>query len=601
MFRLQASRPIFMEFTPIKERAPNDSPGLVRRLPGTLDVAGGRPPDASVCGVADLLAASLAAQDAADYDQAIALAGQAAARAAADGDVAAEAAARRQLANQLLRSGANEDAARACEQACCLFESIDAAAEHADTLNELTLIYVTLGLHTEALDSVTKSLSIAQRRGDPRMMYWAYNRAGVVRNNMDDPVHADELMRQALDLAGGLGNPEKFCILNNLADNAHALVKTLRERGETVAAMDCVRQGVSHALAALSLVEDGKHPYQESLVLSNLGYLLGIEGAYDRAMPALQRAYALAVAHGYANLELTADHYTAQVFLLRGDQEEGIRLLHKALHRAELNQEKPVVAKINLQLSEAYVKRGEATRALEHFRAFHEVEREFNTHVAQTRARLMGNLFEVETSRVAVERSRQEAEVLRARSAALEAEKRELQRRAEELGRVAHEDPLTGLWNRRYLDSRLPDMFARLKDSGRPICIASCDIDFFKSVNDRFGHAVGDAVLVQTARLLSGGARQSDLVARTGGEEFCIVFPHADLAAATRACERLRGAIARHPWARLGEGLAVTISIGVACGSHSSELKTVLLQADTLLYQAKQNGRNRVESSRLAI
>jgi diguanylate cyclase (GGDEF)-like protein len=225
---------------------------------------------------------------------------------------------------------------------------------------------------------------------------------------------------------------------------------------------------------------------------------------------------------------------------------------------------------------------------------FHALERDFNSNVAQTRARLLSNMFELEHSKSEAELARLEADVLRAQSAALAAEKRALEIRADELGRHANQDPLTGLWNRRYLDGRLAALFAARHAPNRALCIAACDIDHFKSINDRFGHATGDAVLVRVARLLTGGTRPSDLVARIGGEEFMLVFPDSDIAATAAACERLRVAIALHAWADLVPDLAVTISIGVTCCGAAADLPAALRQADELLYQAKQNGRNLV-------
>jgi len=512
----------------------------------------------------------------------------------ATADIAAQAASLRQDAAAKLRAGASEDAARDCERAAALFESIGEPAEHSDTLNDLTLIYVILGLHDEALETITKSLTIARAAGDNRLMYWAYNRTGVVRSSMGDPVQADDFMRTALGLAETLGDQEKYCILNNLADNAHYLYHLYRDRGDAAAAAASVARGIDYARRALAIAADGRHPYQEALILGNYGYLLALNGEDEAGMAALARAASLAGSQGFANLALGAEHFVARIHLIRQDYAAAIAGLHRALTQAEANRERPVTAKIHLNLSEAYTKLGDATQALAHFQMFHALERDFNSNVAQTRARLLSNMFELEHSKSEAELARLEADVLRAQSAALAAEKRALEIRADELGRHANQDPLTGLWNRRYLDGRLAALFADRHAPNRALCIAACDIDHFKSINDRFGHATGDAVLVRVARLLTGGTRPSDLVARIGGEEFMLVFPDSDIAATAAACERLRVAIALHPWAEMSPDLAVTISIGVTCCGAAADLPAALRQADELLYQAKQNGRNLV-------
>jgi diguanylate cyclase (GGDEF)-like protein len=126
------------------------------------------------------------------------------------------------------------------------------------------------------------------------------------------------------------------------------------------------------------------------------------------------------------------------------------------------------------------------------------------------------------------------------------------------------------------------------------MCIGLCDIDRFKTINDRFGHAAGDKVLAQIAHLLGAGARSSDIVARIGGEEFLMVFQDADLTAAMRICERLRVKVAEFDWESIEPGLEVTISAGLTWNAFIDDFATALAEADQLLYAAKQGGRNRI-------
>ncbi len=133
----------------------------------------------------------------------------------------------------------------------------------------------------------------------------------------------------------------------------------------------------------------------------------------------------------------------------------------------------------------------------------------------------------------------------------------------DQLERQTYEDALTGLANRRRLDQRLADEFALALRHGRPLAVAMADLDHFKTVNDRFSHAVGDAVLRAIAKLLSAQVRHTDLVARFGGEEFVIVLVETDAAAALRVCEKLRAAVANHAWTAIHPALALTMSIGV--------------------------------------
>jgi diguanylate cyclase (GGDEF)-like protein len=506
-----------------------------------------------------------------------------------------EAAALRLLAAQSVHSSAPEEAARAAERACKLYEELGEETGLCESLIELALNYIWLGLHDEALDAVTRSLSLAVILEDQRLMFWAYNRTGVVHNTLGDPLQANEFLVAALALAAPLGDDENFCILNNLADNAPDAVEKLRESGRFEEADAFVDRSIGYARAALARAADGKHNYREALVRGNLGLLLAIAGDFEEAAAHLGRSLALAEAHGFANLALATAHYMARADLLRGDLAQGIPRLRHVLERATANGEKPIIAEVNLQLSEAYQKSGDASLALAHYRAFHEAEKSFNTMVAQTRSRMLSNMFELEASKIEAERARLEADALRSRSAGLEAEKLALQVKADELNRHAHQDALTGLWNRRHIESRLPALFGRQRPGRPPLCIALGDLDAFKSINDRFGHPVGDQVLVRTARILLGCARQSDIVARFGGEEFLIAFVDIDAAAATAAAERMRAGIEGYDWGQVCPGLRVTISIGLTSGA-GADFPGAIQAADTLLYKAKNGGRNRVET-----
>jgi two-component system cell cycle response regulator len=165
---------------------------------------------------------------------------------------------------------------------------------------------------------------------------------------------------------------------------------------------------------------------------------------------------------------------------------------------------------------------------------------------------------------------------------------------------MALTDPLTGLYNQRYLRRHL----SSLMDSGqgRQLAVLMVDVDHFKSVNDRYGHASGDRALRLIADSLRVNTRVFDSVARYGGEEFVVVMPSTGPIEAAAAAERLRLAIQEIEFnAAAGMRMPLTVSVGVACTSLMTALPEVLLQAaDTALYDAKRNGRNRVEMARTA-
>jgi diguanylate cyclase (GGDEF)-like protein len=161
---------------------------------------------------------------------------------------------------------------------------------------------------------------------------------------------------------------------------------------------------------------------------------------------------------------------------------------------------------------------------------------------------------------------------------------------------AALNDALTGFRNRRWLDQTLPRILQRHVHAAEPLCIAMMDIDHFKRVNDSFGHAAGDAVLLQVGRIVRGNLRPSDFAARIGGEEFALVFPQTDLPGAIHAAERLREAIAGAVFKHHGRKLPqMTVSLGLVALERSADPLKLLAQADVALYAAKQAGRNRTE------
>jgi len=179
----------------------------------------------------------------------------------------------------------------------------------------------------------------------------------------------------------------------------------------------------------------------------------------------------------------------------------------------------------------------------------------------------------------------------------LKASTESLEQRTRRLEESNKRDPLTNLYNRAYLDHFIHDAFLNSATSGTPLSVAFADLDRFKSVNDTFGHATGDQILVTTANILKANVRTTDVVARYGGEEFMLVFPHTDYGLLKTICERIVQAFqeTRHD-VGVKRDLSVTISIGMATHNDGRRFRSVeelMKAADKALYTAKLQGRNR--------
>jgi len=176
---------------------------------------------------------------------------------------------------------------------------------------------------------------------------------------------------------------------------------------------------------------------------------------------------------------------------------------------------------------------------------------------------------------------------------------------------LAVTDPLTGAYNRRYIMNEIKRELSASIRHGLPVSVIMVDIDYYKSINDRHGHQVGDDVLREFVQVLSGCIRTSDVLGRYGGEEFIVLSPHTRLQEAIRLAERLRETVNKWPFETTYGFLKFTVSLGVTsfdgddgdCAFKDNEsledilVDRLLAQADAEMYRAKAQGRNRVSPS----
>jgi diguanylate cyclase (GGDEF)-like protein len=395
---------------------------------------------------------------------------------------------------------------------------------------------------------------------------------------LGDPWQAERLMLEALDHAERGGSVYHLAItLNNLA--AVAIGGYYLQRGVVAdEAAAVLGRAEAYARRAVAMRAQYPDPFFSVNCTGNLAEVLVHRGALDEAGPVLADALAMAQAQGHGALVWRMHCTLAESLIQRGDAAQARALLRQA--DAEAGPALPQATRLRLHhtLYKACRVLGLADEALDHLERYEHLQRE--RAARQLRAQSVQLV-----TRVEAERARQEAHVARAHAALMTVH--------------AGQDALTGLGNRRQLAERLPPLLAGAAAAAQPLALAMLDIDNFKAINDRHGHLCGDRVLVAVAQLLRDNTRGADLLARVGGEEFLIVLPDMPPDRALEACERLRERICRHPWADLADGLAVTVSIGLA-QAPPYEASTLHDLADRALYQAKQAGRNRVQAFTVA-
>jgi diguanylate cyclase len=214
----------------------------------------------------------------------------------------------------------------------------------------------------------------------------------------------------------------------------------------------------------------------------------------------------------------------------------------------------------------------------------------------------------LKTMRVAVnefldlERERREeymarSNALTARLKQLESETNDLRSRLEESQAKASVDVLTGVPNRFALEEQFAKELERARRHARPLSCAVLDLDFFKRINDTYGHAAGDKVLRQVAQLCSQNLRTNDFFARYGGEEFVMLLPETEPDAATLVADKLRESVKKVHFHHAGDPVAVTLSVGVAGLREGDTMTSLFERADKALYEAKQAGRDQVKSA----
>jgi two-component system cell cycle response regulator len=184
--------------------------------------------------------------------------------------------------------------------------------------------------------------------------------------------------------------------------------------------------------------------------------------------------------------------------------------------------------------------------------------------------------------------------------AALALSRQRLMQQTEELAHLAAIDPLTGLFNRRYLQTRLAGELERARRVEADVAVMMVDVDRFKTINDTYGHGVGDLILQHVSDILRRSVRLSDVCTRYGGDEFAIVVPES-AHTAPQSAERIRQRIEAYLWRTVAPAveMQITVSVGVAIAERGEGADDLIGRADRYLYQAKADGRNCVRPAEL--
>ena len=437
------------------------------------------------------------------------------------------------------------------------------------------------GSYTDALREAELAVRVADESSDRDLRIFARRSACLVFGNVGVPdweQRLDELLRLSVD-AGDTW--EEAISRNDVACYLH-------ETGD----LEGAEREIDRALAVAHSVA-GRNNFALGVLHSTRAdiQLLGgrAEAALEDAEVAIERLLVSGDPNPYVlgvtvRAQVQARMALGQFDDARASGEEALEWLGDRVPQMR--------SLILTALADALREAGRVEEAYDALQRACELERQAFRELSQVQLSL-------ERATLEAREARRHSDLLTAKNRQLAEAHAELERRADELEMLhaqlreqAERDPLTGVHNRRYLAREL-ERLTRERVTGR-MSLAVLDVDHFKTINDRFGHAAGDEVLIRIARLLCDHLRESDSIIRSGGEEFIILMPRTEAEAARACCERIRRAVNAEAWSSVADGLSVTTSLGVATAENPNDLEAVIRIADQRLYEAKRTGRDRI-------
>lgn len=482
----------------------------------------------------DLLASAKLRFQAADYPETERLVRQALAKAETQRDFPTMAEGRIWLGATLVQQGQYAVAMQCLNEALDLIQTNELSMHAGRACNYMAICFEELGDFAQAVGWYERGLKEARQAGDREVQVYLLSNLADGWVTAGAGYKAMPFLDQAADVARSIGD------LNHEASCLSARARLLESLGEREAARRDYRTAVEVARRC---------PSERILAetLKDKGAFLARNGEPGAALDRLN---------------------------------EALDLAEKLDIRREMFRTHEVLANVYEQL-------GQWQAALHHYRQFHLIQATVLDDLVKAKVETLNASFELQ-------RARHEQEISRLRNDELAIALKQVESQARELETLSLRDPLTGTYNRRYLEGALGEAFARMKVNRQQLCVAMFDVDHFKQINDRFGHGIGDSVLCRLARIVEQRLRGGDILARYGGEEFVLVLPLISPKLMLDRGEAIRRSIEVEDWSQVAPDLEVTISLGVASIDEAANWEAVIALADQRMYEAKRAGRNRV-------
>ncbi|MGL6045966.1 MAG: diguanylate cyclase [Vogesella sp.] len=506
-----------------------------------------------------------------------------------------------QLALHQFRMGHFADAVRSGLEVAATLDFAADAAQRAEVLCVVAIACNEMGLMQDGLKYALEALAAARTSNDTAQMINALNRAGVCTYGaLGDREQGEQLLRQAAEQARLADLPVLlFAARNNLGTLYSSEGRKQLKLGKQAEARHLLQSALQHYHDAWQSVAHAGNRHQWAMLQTNLAEAYVDLGEFDHARAALAELRQALAGSDFHSLQRNADLIEATLLQRSGRVAEAVAALQQMLALPGNMIEFDMRHFAQEELYRLYKESGQFELALAQLEAIRHSEHEQNEQRSSTQGWAIRKELEITSVQLAAERERLQAERERLRAAQLEAEKVVTEARMSELEQAVLIDPLTGVGNRRCLDQQGPARLAALGQQLHGMAVVVVDLDHFKSINDRFGHAVGDEVLKKVSQIMVLRTRGSDLTVRFGGEEFVLLLMEQSLESALACCERLRLAILDYSWHEVHPLLHVTASFGVHWCHAPQPWAHALRQADLALYQAKRYGRNRLQLASL--
>lgn len=454
--------------------------------------------------------------------------------------------------------------------------TVEAAALRGSVLGIISWSYRCLGDYAIAAETAMKNLKLAQELGNRQIEGGMLNVLSVIYAEQNDLPAALEIGLKVLQYSREENAVWGECIvLNNLA-------MTYLELGDGAKALATCEESLKIA----------RENHFEALVLTVLTtqgeIYLGMK-EYAKAEEHLLHALTLAREQGAGFDELQCLLNLGKVYQSQQNDANALANLKSALLLSQASNDRRGEFQAHQLLSEIYEKRGEFEIALFHFKQFHAIkETVFNESTAKRLSGLQV-IHQVETAK-------RDSEINFLKTIELKREIEERKTAQADLEKLASIDPLTGVLNRREFFIRGEREAANAHLTRQPLSAILLDLDHFKQINDTYGHAAGDQVLIATTQLVRENLRQNELIGRYGGDEFIILLPGSDCSRGQQIAKRLYRKIASHAVPTAKGPIPIALSLGIAELSQTEDatLETLLAYADQALYAAKHAGRNQL-------